>query len=154
MKNKKRGFTLIELLVVVAIIGLLASIILVSLSKARESARDAKRLSEARSIQNALELYHFRNKAYPASNGTAAQTQTMFGTLVAQGFLPQLPSDPIYGTDWPLYRAVAVSGSVQGYTITILDEDNSSGGPAATTVTGALTCVLPGGNVSTTTPCS
>ncbi len=54
--NKSRGFTLIELLVVIAIIGLLASIVLVSVGPARAKARDAKRQSDIRQINLAMEM--------------------------------------------------------------------------------------------------
>ena len=54
--KKNKGFTLIELLVVIAIIGLLASIVLVSLGPARARARDAKRISDIRQISLAMEL--------------------------------------------------------------------------------------------------
>jgi prepilin-type N-terminal cleavage/methylation domain-containing protein len=59
MKNltTKKGFTLIELLVVVAIIGLITSIVLVSLEDARAKSRDSKRLQTVKQYTNALELY-------------------------------------------------------------------------------------------------
>ena len=63
MKNK--GFTLIELLVVVAIIGILAAVVIASLNSAQASARDAQRLQDIRSIQNAFELYYLENGTYP-----------------------------------------------------------------------------------------
>lgn len=65
-----RGFTLIELLVVIAIIGLLASIVMASLTSARVKARDVTRSEAMHQIQTAIELYAGDNGYYPNSNGT------------------------------------------------------------------------------------
>lgn len=66
MITRTRGFTLIELLVVIAIIGILSSVVLASLNGARKKGRDARRISDLKQIQLALEMFYDSNSSeYP-----------------------------------------------------------------------------------------
>lgn len=66
--NQRRGFTLIELLVVVAIIALLISILLPSLTSAREQARTAKCAANMKQVGIAFGSYLAENRGvYPNS---------------------------------------------------------------------------------------
>ncbi|MEI8327929.1 MAG: type II secretion system protein [Candidatus Taylorbacteria bacterium] len=68
-----KGFTLIEMMVVVAIIGILSSIIVLSLTGAKGKARDARRVSDLGQLQLALELYFDRCNMYPQPLQSGAQ---------------------------------------------------------------------------------
>lgn len=80
----RAGFTLIELLVVVAIIGLLASVIVVSLGSSRSGARDARRAADVAQLRTALELYASDNaNVFPAALSNLAPV-----------YIPAVPTDP------------------------------------------------------------
>jgi type II secretion system protein G len=64
----QKGFTLIELLVVIAIIGLMAGISVVALNSARQKSRDARRITDIKQLQTALEMFYDDVGQYPTSS--------------------------------------------------------------------------------------
>lgn len=68
MQQHTKGFSLIELLVVIAIIGILSSVVMVSLNSARAKGRDAKRITDVKQLSLALALYYDAcGRQYPDS---------------------------------------------------------------------------------------
>lgn len=104
-RRKISGFTLIELMVVIAIIGILSSMISVSLSYARMKARDARRISDLTQIRTALELYYSDNGKYPSAGAeTTYGENTYYYSFNAswdelanklRKYISTLPKDPV-----------------------------------------------------------
>lgn len=110
--NKRKAFTLIELLVVIAIIGLLASIVLVSVNSVRKKARDARRKTDLRQIVTAMELYYDKYGTYviPGTGYTGCScgwfnyqagsyTLSIAHGLENSGFMVKAPRDPLLSSD-------------------------------------------------------
>lgn len=79
MLKGNKGFTLIELLVVIAIIGVLSSIVLVSLRNSRDRAGDAAIKTDLSGIRAAAELYY--GGAGGDSYGTQSYTANCGGSV-------------------------------------------------------------------------
>ncbi|MFA4943009.1 MAG: FISUMP domain-containing protein [Patescibacteria group bacterium] len=95
-RKNKSAFTLIELLVVIAIIGLLATVSVIALNNARSKSRDAKRVSEIKQIQTALELYYNDQNRYPLTaefipSGEIFSTSS-YGTTTYLAHIPSAPT--------------------------------------------------------------
>ena len=65
-QKKGAGFTLIELLVVIAIIGIVAALIVVSVSAARTRAKDARVITDLNQIRTAAEVINSADGNYTA----------------------------------------------------------------------------------------
>lgn len=94
----RKSFTLIELLVVIAIIGLLSTVVLVSVGSVRAKARDANRIANVKELAKAIEIYYVENQAWPTntlvtSNGWTADNFD----VKMQPYMPNLPQDPLGG---------------------------------------------------------
>ena len=108
-----RGFTLIELLVVIAIIGVLATVVLASLNTARRKSRDARRLSDIKQIQLALELYFDGTGAgdYPPGQATpvcSATVQYGLEAALAPTYITAVPRDPNAADGSDCYRYASI----------------------------------------------
>jgi len=172
-RNKNNlGFTLIELLVVISIIGLLASIILVSLNSSRAKARDARKLADLGTIQQALELYALdHNGVYPPAlypNGQSSSVgvfQSEWNTVFGAALSPYIDKLPQYsnGCCWYEYTvATQDAGAIiagplgtlclkNGYQLMAVLEDPSTEGGNTRVATGYFNFV--GGEYRYTEPC-
>lgn len=85
-KSTITGFTLIELMVVITIIAILSTVGIVYYGNFLKNSRDAKRLSDLKFIQSALEDYHADNLAYPPDLDTL--------TSGGKKYITDMPHDP------------------------------------------------------------
>ncbi|MBD3282639.1 MAG: prepilin-type N-terminal cleavage/methylation domain-containing protein [Candidatus Portnoybacteria bacterium] len=97
---KKRGFSLIEILVVIAIIGIIASIVMVSLFNARDKARDTKRKTDISQIGRFLTISCY----LPSQGGGEYDLIDLADELIEkypkyEKYIKKIPRDPRSGNN-------------------------------------------------------
>ena len=97
----KKAFTLLEMLVVIGIIGILVALGTTSYSTIQKKARDARRHSDLKTIQSALEQYYsICNYQYPTLGATSLSGTIAATTLAgcnSDTTILTIPTDPLGG---------------------------------------------------------
>ncbi|MCI0542761.1 type II secretion system GspH family protein [bacterium] len=121
--KKSKGFTLIELLVVIAIIAILSTVVMAGLNSARQKGRDARRVSDIKAIQKALDLFFDSCSGYPnlapdiIGTGvtsplaiTTDDTEDITNCPTPFGdFLASTPANPLPGGDNYMYCGTSIT---------------------------------------------
>lgn len=141
MKNNKPGFTLIELLVVIAIIGLLSTLSIIALNSARARSRDARRISDVKQIQTALEMYYNLADKYPDAGtavdqlSTSTQPSIAYASTTFLTLWPQAPTPPDNScTDTNNPYVYVVDGNNLTYTLTYCLGGETGGVPSGVNI--------------------
>ncbi|HSW90781.1 MAG TPA: type II secretion system protein [Candidatus Saccharimonadales bacterium] len=108
MKISRSGFTIVELLVVITVIGILATITVVSYNGVHARTRDDRRRTDVANIIKAMELYYSDNNSYPTpltntgsaiNNGWYSSGDTSWSKLstlmLGSQAIDVVPVDPI-----------------------------------------------------------
>jgi len=105
---KQKGFTLIELLIVICIIGILMTLVVLSLSDLRKRARDTRRKADLTQLRVALNLYYEDNNFFYPECGYIDEELSDFGATAdcyyitlssalsegARPYVGKMPEDP------------------------------------------------------------
>lgn len=89
--KKSKGFTIVELLIVIVVIGILATLVIVTFSGIQQKGRDSQRKTDINALQSHIEAYYAQTGTYP----TAAMLNTAaFRTANMKGLDPEALKDP------------------------------------------------------------
>jgi prepilin-type N-terminal cleavage/methylation domain-containing protein len=145
--KKQKGFTIVELLIVIIVIGILATLVLVTYAGVQAKARDTKRQTDVDALQSHLETFYAQYGFYPTlcdlqtiSYGFTANCNTSAGTTLATSFVETFMQglDPS-GLVSPSGGAIAATATnTGGYSYGYVATGTGCTNTTATTVTGGV----------------
>jgi len=128
-KIRQSGFTIVELLIVIVVIGILATLVIVTFSGIQQKARDTKRQTDIKALHSLLEAFYAQNgSGYPVLvdiNTASWRTSNM------KGLDPTALCDPSAASQQNCTLAGALQSGAYAY-----QTWTSDGTTACTAVTG------------------
>lgn len=141
----KAGFTIIELLVVIVVIGILASITIVSYNGVTDRAKSVSAKSSASTVAQKAELYRIENGSYPTNYdqlsgaGAVGQVYQVSGVTFSETVLTSAPAEP---STLVLTKCDSTDGSVGGAGVEVIYWDYNAATTAAFEIGNVSNCTL------------
>jgi prepilin-type N-terminal cleavage/methylation domain-containing protein len=95
LKNKSKGFTIVELLIVIVVIGILATLVIVTFTGIQQKARNSQRQTDINAVDSHVEAFYAQYGFYPSQADLAT---TSFQTTYLKGLDPEALRDPKQAT--------------------------------------------------------
>jgi prepilin-type N-terminal cleavage/methylation domain-containing protein len=118
LKKRSQGFTIVELLIVIVVIGILATLVIVTFTGIQQKARNSQRQTDINALDSHIEAYYAQTGSYPSFT-----VLTSSGWIAAnmKGLDPEALVDPKGGS----LKSGASAADQYGY-------DAKAGGAACT----------------------
>lgn len=124
-KGRSSGFTIVELLIVIVVIGILATLVIVTFSGIQQRGRNSQRQTDINAVASHVEAYYADKGVYPTA---AMLNDSTWRAANMKGLDPEALKDPkASGSD---IGTAASSGNQYGYVAT-------AGGSACPAATGS-----------------
>ncbi|HSX30101.1 MAG TPA: type II secretion system protein [Candidatus Saccharimonadales bacterium] len=123
LKKKQQGFTIVELLIVIVVIGILATLVIVTFTGIQQKARNTKRQTDINAVSSHVEAFYASNGYYPT---LAHMNDSTWRGSNVKGLDPAALKDP-KGSAQTLVAAPAANS----YAYAVTDDTGSAANCAA-----------------------
>jgi type II secretion system protein G len=140
--KQQKGFTIVELLIVIVVIGILATLVIVTFTGIQQKARNTKRQTDINAVQSHLEAYKAQNGYYPSrTNMNDTSTTPRWIATNMKGLDPSALQDPKGSA-----QTLVASPAANGYAYEPLNDAGTTCEADATTCSNyTLTATYEGG---------
>ncbi len=130
LKHKNKGFTIVELLIVIVVIGILATLVIVTFTGIQQKARNSQRQTDINAVDSHVEAFYAQYGFYP----TLADLQSgSFVSTYLKGLDPEALRDPKQATGG------TIGGTAAADQYSYVASDSTGGAACSNTTASTIT---------------